>query len=57
MAHSRTFTRESVRATVHLRHRSTPYRTVGDWVGYLGLLVMAYSLTPKRYALPLREPT
>lgn len=57
VAHSRTFTRESVRATVHLRHRSTPYRTVGDWVGYLGLLVMAYALTPKRYALPLREPT
>ncbi len=56
LAHSRTFTRESVRATMHIHKGTTPYLYVGDWVAYLGLLLVAYTLTPRRYALPLRKP-
>ncbi len=57
VAHSGTFTRENVRATMHLRKGATPYRYVGDWIAYLGLLLVAYTFAPKRYALKLRATT
>lgn len=56
-ANTHTFTRQSLRATMHLHKGTTPYLYVGDWVAYLGLVVVALSLAPKRFALRLRKPT
>ncbi len=56
VAHGGTFTRENVVGTMHLRTGTTPYETVGDWPGYLGVLLALWTLLPKRYGLKLRAP-
>ena len=48
VAQSGTFRRENVVGTVHLRHRGTPYRTLGDLVGWAGVIATAYFVAPRR---------
>jgi apolipoprotein N-acyltransferase len=50
VAQSGTFRRENVVGTVHLRHRTTPYRHLGDLLGWLGVAFCAYAVAPKRKA-------
>ena len=51
VAHTGTFTRESLRGTVHLRKGRTLYGIAGDWVGYIGVLLALYGLIPRRFAV------
>lgn len=50
LAQSRTFTRENVVATVHLRQGRTVYGYTGDWVGWAGVLLGLYSVVRRRPA-------
>ena len=40
--HSGTFERASLRGEVHMMEGGTPYRTLGDWPGYLAVIAMVY---------------
>lgn len=51
VTHGRTFTRESLLATVHLREGRTLYALAGDWIGYLGVILALYGLLPRRFAV------
>lgn len=53
VAQSHTFTRENVVGTVHLRQGRTLYGYTGDWVGWAGVLLAAYSVLRRR---PAAEP-
>jgi apolipoprotein N-acyltransferase len=48
VAESRTFTRENVVGTVHLRHGRTVYGYTGDWIGWAGALLAVYSVARRR---------
>lgn len=50
VAQGGTFRRENVVGTVHLRRRDTPYRTLGDFVGWAGVLACAWFVLPRRRA-------
>jgi len=48
VAQGGTFRRENVVGTVHLRRGGTPYRTLGDLVGWAGVLACVYFVAPRR---------
>lgn len=47
LAETGTFTRAPLVTTVHLRTRGTPYRPLGDWPGWLGVLGVAWASGPR----------
>lgn len=48
VAQGGTFRRENVVGTVHLRHRGTPYRTLGDLLGWAGIVASLWFILPRR---------